>query len=530
MVPMRLRPPVALLASLLTVTLGTTLAVAPSAGAADGPGRSDRTPAEVKAAKKALAAAEAAVTGEHSPAGVVPDQTLAMRDLMVAKDALRGDDRAAAERLLARPTTPPDNPDDPRDIYYGEDADLQSQCSETFCLHWVEEGPNAATPEFAATAFDTIGHVAGVYAAAGFRAPLPDEGQEGDTRTDFYLGDLDSYGAFGFCRSDGDGPVDGSAWYAYCGFDNDYVNTYLDPAAALAITVAHEYFHAVQFAYDAEDDGWLMESTATAMEDVFYDEVNDNVFFLDFGQMGDPLTYEYPLAGPSTPLDYLDFTAYGNWAFWRYLTETYDDTTAGVPNLVREVWESLDTTQGPNPAFSLQAIDQVLAARGTSTPEQYVAFADANQHPGDVYDEALEQGYPTAPNTLDSVQLTRTSPVATRSASLDHLTSATGEVLPFPGSRRLAVRVDLGGSDAVRAAVTVHLADGSTSTSYVPVNPQGKGDVVVPFAADAVSSVEVTLANASTRMTGCGGGTPYACGGTSPDDGLVAEVRFQAVG
>ena len=524
---MRLRPPAALLVPLLTMTLGTALAVAPSASA----DRPDPKPAEVKAAQKALRAAEAAASGGSVQEGEGRDQTLAMRDLFVAKDALSGADRAAAQRLLARPTTPPDDPNDPRDIYYGPDADLQTQCSATYCLHWVEEGEHAATPEFAGTAFDTIGHVAGVYAAAGFRAPLPDEGQEGDTRIDFYLGDIDSVGALGFCRSDGDGPVVGSAWYAYCGFDNDYANTpWLDPADALGITVAHEYFHAVQFAYDAEDDGWLMESTATAMEDVLYDDVNDNRFFLDFGQMGDPATYGYPLAGPATPLDFLDFTAYGNWAFWRYLTEEHADTTAGVPNLVREVWEALDTTQGPNQLHSLQAIDQVLAARGTSTPEQYVAFADANQHPGDVYSEALDLGYPTAPNTLESVQLSRTSPTATRTARLDHLTSATGEVLPFTGSSRLTVRVDLADASLVRAAVTVHRADGSTSTSYVPVNPQGKGDVTVPFAPEEVASVEVTVANGSTRMTDCGSGSPFACGGVGIDDGLVSQVRFQTVG
>ena len=296
------------------------------------------------------------------------------------------------------------------------------------------------------------------------------------------------------------------------------------------MTVAHEYFHAVQFAYDAADDGWLMESTATAMEDELYDDVNDNAFFLNFGQIGDPETLGYPLAGPSTPLDTFDLTAYGNWGFWRYLTEQHPDDTAGVPNLVREIWEALDTTQGPNQAYSLQALDSVLAARGTSTPQEYVAFAAANQHPADVYEEAVEQFYPTAPNTLDTVQLSRTSPSADRTAVLDHLTSATGAVLPFVGSRKLIVRVDLGTTDDARAAITVHRTDGASTTSYVSTNRQGKGSTTVPFTTDTVSSVEVTVANGSTAMVECGSFSPYACGGVSPDDGLVVDVRFQAVG
>ncbi len=529
---MHIRTASSLLVSGLTLTLGMTLALPANAGASDKRGPSSQAGPTARAAQAALAEAESAVAGESDgSAQSRRGMTLAMRDLFVLKHALRGDDRADAERLLLRPTTPPDDANDPRDIYYGQDADLQTQCGDTFCLHWVQEGEHAATPEFATTAFKTVAHVAGVYAAAGFRAPLPDEGQEGDTRIDFYLGDLDQYGALGFCRTDADRPVAGSAWYAYCGFDNDYANSgWLDPTSLLQVTVAHEYFHAIQFAYDAEDDGWLMESTATAMEDELYDDVNDNAFFLNFGQMGDPETFGYPLAGPSTPLDTFDLTAYGNWGFWRYLTEQHTDDTAGVPHLVREVWEALDTTQGPNPAFSLQALDEVLAARGTSTPREYVAFAAANQHPTHVYAEALEQFYPTAPNTLETVQLTREAPTAMRSALLDHLTSATGAVLPFAGSRGLKVRVDLGDTEAARAAVTVHRTDGTTSTSYVATNRQGRGQLTLPFAAKSVSSVEVTLANASTRMVGCGAFSAFSCGGVSADDGLFAAVRFQAVG
>ena len=528
---MRIRSTTAgLLASGLALTIVPALALPASADRADRRAdEPDRSAPAAAAAREALAEAEAAVAGETDAAGH-RDLTLAMRDLFVAKHALRGDDRVVAERLLQRPTTPPDDPNDPRDIYYGEGADVQTECGDTFCLHWVEEGEHASTAEFASTAFQTIAHVAAVYAEAGFRSPLPDEGQEGDTRTDFYLGDLDQNGALGFCRTDADVPVVGRAWYGYCGFDNDYANSpWLDPTSLLQVTVAHEYFHAVQFAYDASEDGWLMESTATAMEDELYDDVNDNAFFLNFGQMGDPDAFGYPLAGPSTPLDTFDFTAYGNWGFWRYLTEQHPDDTAGVPNLVREVWEALDTTQGPNPAYSLQALDSVLAARGTSTPQEYVAFAAANQHPANVYDEAVEQFYPTAPNTLDPVHLSRKAPSAGRTAVLDHLTSATGAVLPFAGSRKLTVRVDLGTSDA-RAAITVHRTDGTSTTSNVSANRQGKGRTTVPFTTDTVSSVEVTVANGSTAMVDCGSSSPYACGGVSPDDDLVVDVRFQAVG
>ena len=491
----------------LTVALAASTTVAPTAGAE--PGRS----AAERSARAALAAAEKAL--DH------PDQahdlTLTMRDLFVQKQALRGADRVSAQRLLARPTDPPDDAQDPRDIYYGEDADLQSRCGETFCLHWVEAGEHAATPEFADTAFSILEDVAALYLAAGLRAPLGDEGQEGSTAFDVYLGEIGEFGATGFCRSDADGPVTGSAWYSYCGFDNDFAEfPYIDPVSLLKVTVAHEYFHAVQFAYDAEDDGWLMESTATWIEDEVYDEVNDNAFFLNFGQMGDPVAFGYPLAGPAIPLDTYDFTAYGNWGFWRHLTETHPDATAGIPNLVREIWEALDTTQGPNDRTSLDALDAVLAARGTSTPDAYAGFAVANQDPTAHYAEAAALGYPTAPDAFDPVQLARSAPTARRDVTLDHLTSASGRVLPFAGSRGLRVRVDLPATaTGARAAVVLHQTDGTSHTTWVTTNRQGQGDAHVPFDTATVASVEVTLANGSRSGT---------------HDGAVATVRFTALG
>ncbi len=278
--------------------------------------------------------------------------------------------------------------------------------------------------------------------------------------------------------------------------------------------MAHEYFHAVQYSYDAEDDAWLYESTATAMEDELYDDVNDNAFFLNYGQMGDPAYLDYPLAGPATPLDVFDLNAYGNWGFWRYLTEQHPDETAGVPNLHRELWEALDTTRRPNPRTSLEALEKVLDRRGTSTPDEYIGFAEANQHPADVYEEAVEQAYPTAPDTLPTLQLARRKRVAAHRATLDHLTSATGELLPFDGSRFLTIAVDLDAPAVLRVAVTVHRVDGTTATTRLRVNKRGQGVTVVPFAAGRVSSVEVTVAN----------------GSTSGQDGLGAVVGYLAVG
>ena len=52
--------------------------------------------------------------------------------------------------------------------------------------------------------------------------------------------------------------------------DNDYKSRQFPtntPVENMQVTAAHEYFHAVQFAYDITDDLWFLESTATWAED-----------------------------------------------------------------------------------------------------------------------------------------------------------------------------------------------------------------------------------------------------------------------
>ena len=177
-----------------------------------------------------------------------------------------------------------------------------------------------------------------------------------------------------------------------------------------------------------------------------------------------------------------------------------------------------------------------IAAAGDKAPELRDAFPIKPETPvqGDSVVAAQDQltqtigreGFPFAKVGEPEITVDH----ATRTATLDHLTSATGAALPFAGSRNLKVHVDLGATGLARAAVTVYPVAGAPSTTYVAVNRQGKGNLTVPFAAATVSSVEVTVANGSTRMVQCGSGTALSCGGVGVDDGLVAQVRFQAVG
>ena len=150
------------------------------------------------------------------------------------------------------------------------------------------------------------------------------------------------------------------------------------------MTAAHEFFHAVQFAYDWFEDLALMEGTAMWMEGQVYPDVIDRINYLG----------RSALARPGVPLDTgSGGFEYGAWLFWRFLTEK---VFADDPTIIREIWERADG--GPSPAFgdeySFQAVRRALAAHGHDFRSTFAEFGWTN----DLRDyEEADLGYPVAP-------------------------------------------------------------------------------------------------------------------------------------
>ena len=104
---------------------------------------------------------------------------------------------------------------------------------------------------------------------------------------------------YGYCTTDDPNIIDEETTYeywdasAYCVLDNDYSSTQFPnpttPLENLQVTAAHEYFHAVQFAYDIGEDAWLMEATATWVEDEVFDD----------DQRQPPVPRQQPAVGPA---------------------------------------------------------------------------------------------------------------------------------------------------------------------------------------------------------------------------------------
>ena len=443
------------------------------------------------------------------------EATLALRDLMRVRGQLRGTAAREASRLLARP------------------AGSERTCLGRICVHWsnaivnqrdvVPQNGNGI-PDYIDDVVTTVTQVHQQYVAAGYRAPRRDGLRGGDNRTDIYIRDVGAQGLYGFCTSDkrfrARGPFD--SW-AYCVLDNDYRRGQfpdLTPDENMRVTAAHEYFHAVQFAYDAFEDSWFMEATATWAEDEVFPDINDNLQYLRHG----------PLRRPRVPLDKFEVGGlhqYGDWIFFRYLTEQFP-AVAGMSPLVRRMWERADGSAGGPDMYSLQAIRSALAARGQSFARLFARFADANRWPAEAYAEG--NLYPRAP-VSDSRTLGPGQGSGWIARELDHLSSTTIRFTPRGLTSRLRVRVDMSkarpGSVAV---VTTYPVGDLPVPALINLNRFAVGALTVPFVVGAVSRVEVTLVNANPH-TRCWvrPSSPYSCFGVPRADNQPQFVRAVAV-
>ncbi|VXC12009.1 MXAN_6640 family putative metalloprotease [Nocardioides sp. AX2bis] len=470
----------------------------------------------------------AAEPDEAQPGASVTDErdvTLALRDLLAARSDLSPQDRAAADGYLARPT---DENGSPYSVKY-RTREAAPTCGTTVCVHRVDTTTDAATPRFARRVLASVTGVHDTYVSAGFRAPRKDgaaRNDGGSGKTDIYLADIGDKGIYGYCTSDPEGPYDGgsprfSTW-AYCVLDNDYAQRQYPrntPQQNLDVTVAHEYFHAVQFAYDLFEDAWLMEGTATWMEDETFDSVDDNVSYLRSGPMRTP--------GRAMDLDKGGLEVYGAWSFWRFLTERYPADQAGVPTLVRDVWEEADFL-ADDETYSLRALQRVLADRGTSVRAEFADYVAANRFPAQRYEEGAANGYPRA-RLADDRALTRTKPRYSTTRRLEHLSAATVRLEHGAGLKQarwsLKLKADLPTTKrGSELRVTVVAPGGTATTRTVTLDKDGDASLRRPFSSRKVEAVEVHLVNASTRMRNCFSLGAVSCQGFAQDDNLPFKL------
>ena len=209
-----------------------------------------------------------------------------------------------------------------------------------------------------------------------YTAPPPDSLENGKFYYDVYIYKLKS-STYGYVQPEkvvGDNPsssnrVETNAAYSYMALRNNYAGFEGTAERNLKVTIAHEFFHALQNGYDVYEKAWLSEATATWVEDEIYDDINDNYQYL-------PDWFARPwVALDATPKEAAPDQQhwYGSWIFFRFLSEQVKDRA-----IVRKIWEHSVAYNSKQGDFSFKAIRDAIADYNKSFSQMFTDFHVAN--------------------------------------------------------------------------------------------------------------------------------------------------------
>ncbi len=372
-----------------------------------------------------------------------------------------------------------------------------------FRIHFTRAGrhavPSADTdgdsiPDYAALVARTYDEVLAFDVAAGFRPPEADGAVPGDNGGDelfdVYLVDFagSSDGSF---RRELCTPGAGCAGYMLQ--ENDFVGYhYPSTTYAVRLLASHEFFHAVQAAYDdllGVQGSTLSESTAVWASERFDPSLQDLEGFSNAFTSRTDRALAVDPGGAAQPY------AYGAAILWEYLTTRWDDA------LVRTLWDDLDAASAGETWVAV--LDALLVRDyGSSFAEMMPDFAEWLVFTGARADPAH------GPSRGDEI-----AEVAPVDASVPY---ADASVRLFPGSihyfavpsSTVFVRLDGAGASEIDV-----IALAFTGTRFV-TDVRGLGEVSlrIPLAENAmIALVDGRLSGMSRVVSLCIGSSEADC-------------------
>lgn len=173
------------------------------------------------------------------------------------------------------------------------------------------------------------------------------------------------------------------------------------PFEAMAVTIAHEFHHSVQWSYDAAEAeirngdqvySWFFELTSTYLEEVVFDYINDYYSYLDYFYEVPWMSLRMFVPAGSSGSFAEQLHCYAEAVFGIYLSQKFGD------ELMREVWQNCATISGFN---TFRALDDALKAHGSSFADAWAEFLVWNYFTGNRSQPwAFEEGsnYPEVPD------------------------------------------------------------------------------------------------------------------------------------
>lgn len=451
-------------------------------------------------------------------------------------------DLGAANAPFAR--RPSDGADDVAGAGYAPGSKHRHKCfrgrvkgkpsrTRTLCVHWVRRGddaPSRARQEVPPQVRQTIRALKEVWRAEvvglSYRPPLPDRGRkhgEGpNDGIDIYLADIGRSGFGGYCLNDdlvGKRHAAPRPVAAYCTVDDDFSEGQFPPPGefgleALRSTVAHEFFHAIQYAYSfspqayANADRWLYEGTAEWMGLRIFDPARNP-------QPRFPFLEDSPLADPEVPLDAFgsshdgEDNEYGAWTFWQFLSEY-----AASPEPIRRIWSAVGARRAhlapgdpvPTAAEIVEgALDDLAPSpqtcllqcgpgRFTDLFTEFETWVGRFQTSFARGASFAEQLHATSPPVDGIYVLDGSVPESgPRVISVEHLSSNSIIVTAESGSVNIEVAVPAAGNEDASVVVLPYQGDDALQPVRVQLGADGTGALTV----SDISALRLLLINAS---------------------------------
>ncbi len=472
-----------------------------------------------------------------------PNVTLMIANARLHWNELSADTQQQVHPWLLRPT---DNcipgstcaiAEEPAYMYQ---PDTESTSDTThFRVHYVTTGSNAATPTYVNTVKQVLevvwDHELGVL---GYLAPPSDlaagTGKNGgDEKYDVYLANTGLNGVYGYVAwedmsSENTRP---NGAYSYMVIDNDFsVAEFgsVDTSLPLKVTVAHEFFHAIQDGYSVYQAGTFMEETAVWMEDMVYPDVHDNYQYIGDpyvdtngnGQFDDSESYtdrnsngnrdEGSVEFPELTLDeYDDQTMrYGRFLWIHYLAQNFG------ADFIKSVWVAC-AQQASNYVYT--AVDTLTRQHGSSLSQAYQDYAtwgydhdkftDGANYPL-VWVEFTQTGAAVSASSADSPSLVQWRKLGRNPQ--EHLSTTYIQILSPTGSYTFS-------SQGAAAALTVLVDTGNGILRHDVVGLKSGGGVwTAPVG--AVKAIAV-ISNVSTTSLADGMSWKFVSGAAKKKSG-----------
>lgn len=325
-----------------------------------------------------------------------------------------------------------------------------------FNIHYTTTGSNAV-PAKSETGSGVPVHVISIAAALdrvkavtcnsrGFRMPVTGAGNV----LDVYVFNLKGKYGLTFPSGYSSGRSGVRTASCYICLDNDYsASKGFVPSRedCLKVTAAHEFFHAVQYAYNVDADSWWKEASASWNEDEIYPGINDYVRYIgDYFQ---------------NPQKSLEQSSYGGVVFVKFLSQYYGGYSA-----VKRVWEIHSAGTNNSVGAIDSAISRINGKENIGTA--FNRFSAYNYNPSQYYNEGYQWKTPVyIKNTYAGY------PVGVVKDRLDHLASRYLLFRPTGNNAGQPVRITIeGSSGAVWGFKVQKRNSGDGQCSLLELNPR----------------------------------------------------------